>query len=146
MIRKGLEASRDSKRLRMILPVHRVQEAEVQRIVNFLQPGTYIRPHLHPMPHATESIVLLKGSIRFFTFDDTGAVITDTIISASPIPGVVDIEPETWHTFLVLEDDTVLFECKKGPYDAESDKKFAAWSPQEGHEQCHQYMEKLRGT
>ena len=57
-IEQGLRASRESNRLRIILPIHRRQDAEVQRLVNFLQPGSYIRPHKHTMPHASESIVM----------------------------------------------------------------------------------------
>lgn len=143
MIEKGLTASRQSKRKRMILPIHRKQEAEVQRLINFLQPGSYIRPHKHPMPHASESIVLIQGSIRFFTFDADGKVISDHILSSKPIPDVIDIEPGTWHSFLVLEPDTMIFECKKGPYDAETDKEFASWSPEEGDNKATQFMENL---
>jgi len=143
-IEEGLLASRNSKRLRMILPLHREQNAEVQRLINFLQPGTYIRPHLHPLPHATESIVMLKGKIRFFTFNDTGIPETDIIISSGPLAGVVDIEPEVWHSFLVLEEDTILFECKKGPYDAGSDKVFAAWAPPEGSREAAEWQTKMR--
>lgn len=128
---EGLEASRESPRKRMILPIHRKQSAEVQRLINFLQPGTYIRPHKHPMDHATESIVVLKGSIWFFTLDDTGSVLTDNLLKPNPIPSIIDIEPNTWHTFVVLEEDTILFECKKGPYNAETDKEFASWSADE---------------
>ena len=142
---KGLKASRESPRLRMILPVHRKQEAEVQRLVNFLQPGTYIRPHLHPRPHASESIVILQGAVRFFTFDDDGKKLTDHILKSSPIPSVLDIEPDVWHTFLVLEPDTVLFECKKGPYDKQADKTFAEWAPEEGSENADEWMKRLSG-
>ena len=130
-IQDGIEGSRQSSRKRIILPIHREQNALVQRMINFLQPGTYIRPHKHPLPHATESLVLLKGAIKFYTFDDEGNIISDQIISAEPLPGVLDIEPNTWHSFKVLEPDTVLFECKKGPYDAETDKIFAEWAPEE---------------
>lgn len=130
-IQNGIEASRKSPRKRIILPIHREQDALVQRMINFLQPGTYIRPHKHPLPHATESLVLLKGSIRFFTFDDDGNIESDQVVSAEPLPGVLDIEPNTWHSFKVLEPDTVLFECKRGPYDAETDKIFAEWAPEE---------------
>jgi len=142
-IEKGLEASRKSGRKRMILPIHRQQEAEVQRLVNFLQPGTYIRPHKHPMPHATESIVLLQGAIRFFTFDGVGDVITDQTLTSNGIPDVIDIEPGTWHTFLVQEPDTIIFECKKGPYDVETDKEFAVWAPCENDQGVNEYMETL---
>ena len=143
IIEKGLEASRTSSRKRMIYPVQRTQEAKVQRLLNFMQPGTYIRPHQHPMPHATESIVLLKGAIRFFTFDGEGVVTTDHKLSSAPIPDVIDIEPGTWHSFLVLEQDTIIFECKKGPYNADTDKEFALWSPEEGDEKAMEFMKDL---
>jgi len=144
-IEKGIAASRQSSRRRIILPIHRIQEAKVQRMVNFLQPGTYIRPHKHTMPHASESIVLLKGSIRFFTFDDDGNPRTSHILDANPLPGIIDIEPGTWHSFLVLQPDTVIFECKKGPYDAKTDKEFADWAPEEGDENAAKFMEGLAG-
>lgn len=140
MIRKGLEASRKSERLRIILPVHRTQDAKVQRLINFLQPGTYIRTHKHSLDHASETIILLQGVIRFFTFDDKGKIKTSEIISSSPIPGVVDIEPGVWHTFIVLEQDTILFECKKGPYDTKLDKEFAEWAPAEGSPESNNWI------
>ena len=142
-IEEGLLASRKSERLRMILPLHREQNAEVQRLINFLQPGTYIRPHLHPLPHATESIVVLKGRIRFFTYNNSGIPDTDIVISSGPLAGVVDIEPGVWHSFLVLEEDTILFECKKGPYDAGSDKIFAGWAPPEGSGEAAGWLDKM---
>ena len=140
LIEKGIAASRKSERRRMILLIHRKQEAEVQRLVNFLQPGTYVRPHCHPLDHATESIVLLQGAIRFFTFDDAGSRVSEQLLKAQPLPGVVDIEPKVWHSFLVLEPDTILFECKKGPYNAETDKQFADWAPEEGDPEAEQWM------
>ena len=142
-IEEGLRTSRKNDRLRMILPLHREQNAEVQRLINFLQPGTYIRPHLHPVPHATESVIVLQGKIRFFTFNDSGILQTDRTLSSAPVPGVVDIEPGVWHSFLVLEEDTILFECKKGPYDAGSDKVFAGWSPSEGSREAVEWLAKF---
>jgi len=142
-IKTGLTASRKSSRKRMILPIHRKQDAEVQRLINFLQPGTYIRPHLHPLPHATESIVVLRGVIRFFTLDDDGSILSDQLLTSVQIPSVIDIEPLVWHTFIVLEPDTIIFECKRGPYSAETDKEFAEWAPREGDAEAERYMEKL---
>lgn len=143
LIENGLEASRKSPRKRMIFPMHRSQEALVQRMLNFLQPGTYIRPHLHPRAHASESIFMMQGAIRFFTFDDNGKAISDDILRAHTSNSFVDIEPNVWHAFLVLEPDTILFECKMGPYDAQLDKVFAPWSPAEGDEEVASYLEKL---
>lgn len=140
MIEDGLRASRESERKRIILPIHRKQEAEVQRMINFLQPGTYIRPHKHPLQHASESLVILNGSIRFYTFDDSGSVLSAHLLQSEPFPGVLDIEPGVWHSFTVLEKDTILFECKKGPYNAEADKTFASWAPDEESEEVLEWM------
>lgn len=143
MIEDGLNASRESERLRIILPIHREQDARVQRMINFLQPGTYIRPHKHPLEHAIESLVLVQGSIRFYTFDEDGNVLTKNKIQSKPLPGVVDIEPKVWHSFIVLEANTILFECKKGPYDAKTDKVFAEWSPDEGSKDVEEWMNRF---
>lgn len=143
MIEQGLKASRESERKRIILPIHRHQGAKVQRMINFLQPDTYIRPHKHPLEHASESLVLIRGSIRFYTFDEEGNVLTTHEVNSKPAPGVLDIEPGIWHSFLVLEEDTLLFECKKGPYNPDTDKTFARWSPEEDSNKAADWIKTL---
>ncbi|MEX0928334.1 MAG: WbuC family cupin fold metalloprotein [Balneolales bacterium] len=136
----GLEASRKSSRLRIILPLHRSQDAQVQRMVNFLQPGTYIRPHQHPRDHAIESIVLVQGSLSFFIFDDEGRVTSHLPLNESGQGALIDIEPRIWHSFIVTQPDTVIFEVKRGPYDPETDKLFARWAPVEGGSGTGEYL------
>ncbi len=127
----GCAAAAASPRQRIILPLHREQGALVQRMLNFLQPGTYIRPHLHPMPHASETIQVLRGAIGFLIFDEQGAVLERHLLEADET-GMIDIEPNVWHGFVALAPDTVVLEIKRGPYDAPTDKGFALWSPDEG--------------
>lgn len=143
---KGIRASRLSERKRIILPIHRQQDAPVQRMLNFLQPGTYIHPHKHPFDGAVESLVLLQGKIRFYIFDKNGRIERSDIIEKHAFRSVVDIEPDTWHTFLVLEKDTVLFECKRGPYDPETDKIFADWAPEEGADEVKNWINGLKNN
>ncbi len=131
IIQKGMDTSRNSPRKRIIMPIHRKQDAQVQRMLNFLQPGTYIRPHKHPLSHATESIIVLKGAIRFFIFDSDGNIEHIFNLNDRPVKNLIDFEPGIWHSFIVLEKDTILFEVKRGPYDAETDKVFAQWAPEE---------------
>ena len=142
-LEKGIKASRESERKRIILPLHRRQDAKVQRMLNFLQPDTYIRPHMHPRNQAVESIVVHKGAIRFFIFDDQGSIVEDRKLD-SENAFLADIEPLTWHSFVVLEKDTILFESKMGPYDADLDKIFAEWSPEEGTDEAHSWIKNLR--
>jgi cupin fold WbuC family metalloprotein len=138
----GCEAARLSPRKRIILPLHRQQDAPVQRMMNYLQPRTYIRPHQHPRDGATESLVVLQGGIVFFVFDDNGNI-TLKFASKADFNPVVDIEPKLWHSFVVTEPDTVLFECKLGPYDSGLDKTFAAWAPAEFSTGADSYLEWL---
>lgn len=143
-IERGIAASRGSRRRRIILPLHRRQEAPVQRMVNFLQPDTYIRPHLHPREDATESITMMQGRICFLVFDEEGSIEQMIPLGGEGEPRVIDLEPRVWHSFLVMEDDTVIFESKMGPYDTERDKTFAAWSPEEGTDEAMAWIREMK--
>lgn len=130
-LRVGIEASRTRARKRMIFPLHRTQDAPVQRMLNFLQPGTYIRPHRHSTEGAIETLSLLRGCLGFVVLDDTGAITASHRLEADGL-GVVDIEPGIWHGMVALEPDSVMLEIKRGPYSAMLDKDFAPWAPEEG--------------
>lgn len=139
---KGLRASRESERKRMILPVQRTQEAEIQRLVNFLQPGTYIRPHCHPEPHASESVCLIQGKLEVLIFSAEGEILERHLLEEKGTR-LIDLEPGTWHGMLVHGGDTVVFESKRGPYDAATDKKFAPWSPEEETRGVDEFLSQL---
>jgi cupin fold WbuC family metalloprotein len=70
---------------------------------------------------AQESWVVIKGSVRCILFD-----IDDQII-ATPIlyPGDASFTLYGGHTYEILEEDTIVYEYKTGPYESQSlDKKF----------------------
>jgi cupin fold WbuC family metalloprotein len=115
-------------------------------MLNFLQPGTYIRPHMHPRPHAIESLVLIQGCIRFLRMSAQGLVEEVTVLKNMAGRNVLDIEPLVWHSFVVTEADTVLFECKMGPYDANLDKTFASWAPDEGADGWMEMLGKIESA
>jgi len=138
---EGKQASRKSLRLRVMQPVQRSQEARVQRLLNFLQPETYVQPHCHPLPHATESMSLLSGALDVLIFDQDGSLTEHYPLNLqSPL---IDIEPGTWHGLIVREPDTVIFEIKQGPYDPTTDKTFAPWAPPEGSPEATTYLSQL---
>jgi cupin fold WbuC family metalloprotein len=137
----GKRASRESPRKRMIIPVQRNQDASVQRLLNFLQPGTYIRPHRHPLPHATESICLLEGHLEILIFHPGGKIKERHHLT--PQSPLIDIEPGIWHGMIVKAPDTLIFEVKQGPYDPKTDKDFAAWSPLEDAPEAELYLNSL---
>jgi len=144
VIEQGFAAAKESPRRRIILPLHRSPEAVVQRMLNFLLPGTYIRPHLHPLPHATETIQVLRGALDFFLFDDDGRIIERHALKSGGC-GLIDIEPNLWHGFVVPAEDTLILEIKRGLYDGANDKVFAPWAPDEGSAKVQTYLDQLIG-
>ncbi len=131
LLDRGCRAARESPRKRIIFPIHRRPEARVQRMLNFMQPGTYVVPHRHPLDHAIETVQVLRGALGFLVFDEEGGLVSTHRLSADSGSALLDIEPGIWHGMVVLEEDTVLLEIKRGPYDPATDKEFASWAPGE---------------
>ena len=139
-----IDGARSSGRRRMILPLHKSHDELLHRMFNAMQPGTYIPPHRHISPPKAESIVILRGALCFITFQDDGEIreMTD-LVAGSDVFGV-DVGPGTFHTFFILEPDTVMFEVKSGPYSPIDDKDFALWAPREGMPGITEYLARLQ--
>lgn len=132
LLARGVAAARSSPRRRMMVPLQRRPEG-VQRMLNFLQPGTYIRPHRHPRPEHVECIAVLQGALGLMEFSPEGAVKGRWRLEAGRAAAcMVDIDAGVWHGLAVLAPDTVILEIKRGPYDAARDKDFPTWAPEEG--------------
>jgi len=138
-----IEQSRKSPRGRIILPFHKSNDDLLQRMLNVLQPGSYIQPHRHESPPKAESILVLKGSICFVSFKDAGEIDDYFLLSQGSGNIGIDVVPGVFHTFFAMEEDTVLFEVKPGPYVEIDDKDFAAWAPAEGSEEAKDYLKML---
>lgn len=137
--------AKQSPRLRMNHNFHERLDDPVNRLLNALEPGTYLRPHRHSNPDKTEIFLLLRGRVALFLFDDAGNV-TETHV-LDPLAGVfgAEIEAGTWHSLLVLEPGSVIYEVKAGPFAPLAPENFASWSPtpEEG-EAVQTFMERLR--
>lgn len=143
LVRQVIEGSRQSPRRRILLPLHKGPDSTLHRMLNGLQPFSYIQPHRHLYPPKAESVVVLRGAILSFVFSEDGKVTEVYTLAAGSANFGVDSEPGTFHTFLALEEDTVLFEVKPGPYKQSSDKDFAPWAPAEGTPEAADYLEYL---
>ena len=143
-IEAGVAASRSSARGRLMQILQRDSQCQVQRLLNFMQPGSYVQPHCHPEPHAIETVTPLQGAIHVWIFDATGEVqCCRTLLAGSPTSCLLDMEPGVWHTFAAAEPDTVVLEIKRGPYDAATDKQFADWAPAESAVGAAEYLQRL---
>lgn len=152
IIDKGLldrttEAAKQSPRLRMNYNFHEDTNDLLNRLINAIEPDSYIRPHRHLHPDKEEIFLLLRGRAAFFLFDDEGCI-TDKLI-LSPNDGVygAEIAPGIWHALVVLEPDTVVYEVKRGPFAPLSPENLAPWSPPaEDTEAVKAYMDFLRSN
>jgi len=125
--------------------LHKGPESPLHRMINALQPYSYVRPHRHLQPPKAESVIVLQGALLCFIFSPTGQVEQLYTLAADSAHFGVDSEPGVYHTFLALEEDTVVFEAKPGPYEQSSDKDFASWAPPEDTPEAEAYMEYLYG-
>lgn len=145
-IERGVAAAKASPRRRIILQMHRSDPEGVQRMLNFVQRGSYARPHCHPAPENIETLTVLQGALGFLIFEPDGRVRSAHRLEAGKAAScLVDIEPGVWHTLVALADDTVVLEIKRGPYCAATDKTFASWAPEEGTEGAAGYLRELEG-
>jgi cupin fold WbuC family metalloprotein len=135
--------ARESPRRRAILRYHDHHEA-VQRMINAVEPDSYVRPHRHLAPDKTETFLVLSGRACLCRFDDAGELAEVLEVSADgPLRGV-EVPPGIWHSFVSLEPGTVLFEVIEGPFSADTHKRHAAWAPEEGSEAGARFLAELR--
>lgn len=119
------------------------------RLLNAMQPDSYIPPHRHLDPDKGETMVVLRGSMALFEFDDAGIITRMTKVGAGgTAAGVigVDIPPGTWHTVVALETDTVFLEAKAGPYLPLTAEEKAPWAPAENTAQVPAYIATLEAA
>lgn len=136
---EGFRESRLSPRRRIIFPIHRSSEDLVQRMLNFMQRGSYIQAHQHPREWATETIHVIAGELGFITFNEEGEILT---VHRLGVGELIDIEARVWHAVIPLADDTLILEIKRGPY-CDEDKVFADWAPSESSEEAPAYLKWL---
>lgn len=82
-------------------------------------PDVKIRAHQHRWKKppktqviAQESWVVIKGSIKVFLYDVDGSLLVEEIIS----DGDCTVTFDGGHKFDVLEENTIIYEFKTGPY------------------------------
>ena len=147
LLSKISRESEESLRKRINYNFHKSSTDFIQRFLNALQPATYLQPHKHENPDKVEIFILLTGKVLIVEFDDKGEIIDHVILDHKRGNFGVELPPKTWHSFLALESNSVLYEIKEGPYNPDTDKTLAEWAPpestQEGIEFNNQILKKL---
>jgi cupin fold WbuC family metalloprotein len=140
--RVSLQA-RQSPRLRKNHNFHPSDEFCSHRLLNGMEPGSYIRPHRHLDPTKDESILVVRGSVGFIGFDDAGNVTITSMLAAGGEAIGVDIPHGSYHTLISLTSGSIFFEAKAGPYRPLNNEEVAAWAPAEGDKSVSAYLASL---
>lgn len=119
--------AKENPRLRMNYNLHTTMDASVHRMLNALEPGTYLPPHRHA--DKEETYLVLRGSMLVFFYDEEGNVTDKVCLGSNKGNLGLEIPPGTWHSIVVLESGTIIFEIKKGPYQPVSPEDLASWAP-----------------
>ena len=134
-------------RLRQHRNIHQDFQEPCQRLVNAIEPDSYIRPHRHLSDPRDELLVAVRGLMALITFDDdgeiTGIVYLGTEHFGAEVCTVLEVSSNIWHTVIALETGCVLLEVKAGPFDPNQPKDFAPWAPAESSDDMPQYLDDL---
>jgi cupin fold WbuC family metalloprotein len=135
--------ARESPRKRKNFNFHGSENDLSHRLLNAIEPGTYIPPHRHLDPNKDESMVMVRGKMGAVFFDADGNITQMAVLSAGGPVGAINIPYGTFHSLVALESDTVFFEAKAGPYALLTVEERAPWAPQEGETRAAAYLASL---
>ena len=114
LIDKVVEQAKESPRLRMNYNFHGSLDDKCHRMLNALEPETQVPIHHHVTKD--ESFILLRGTVRVNIYNDAGEVTESIVLCLADGNIGVDIPKNTWHNVECLEEGSVIFEVKEGPF------------------------------
>src|SRR5437773_856487 len=71
--------ARSSPRKRVIVRFHELEEG-LHRMLNAIEPESYVRPHKHVAIYKPEAFVALRGSLLVIRFADDGAPLEGIVV------------------------------------------------------------------
>ncbi|MDD5758709.1 MAG: WbuC family cupin fold metalloprotein [Desulfobulbaceae bacterium] len=137
--------ARKSPRLRQNHNLHPSNTSRCHRLLNAIEPASYIRPHRHLDPEKDEGFVLMRGRLGIIIFADDGSVAETVLLSQVTGNLAADIPHGVYHTAVSLETGTVFYEAKAGPYLPLAEEEKAAWAPEDSGSFVKKYLEQLQG-
>lgn len=138
-----MEQASKSPRRRAHHNLHQMSEP-CHRLLVGLQPDTYIAPHRHLAADKAETLLVLQGRFGLLLFGDDGNLQATHLLEAGGDCVGFDLAPGVFHALVVLTADSVLFECKAGPYRPLGEGEHANWAPREGESDCAGYLDWMR--
>lgn len=144
LLQRMTEAAKASPKKRHTHVLSESYSDPVQKMINAIEPDSYVRPHKHFDPDRAEMFLILKGRMAVIIFDDDGNMKETHLIEAGGEKIAVDIAPAAWHMAISLESGSVIFEVKEGPYEPNTDKNWAPWAPKEQTAEGQRYLAEIK--
>lgn len=107
--------AKESPRLRMNYNLHESFEDKVQRMFNAIEPNSIIPIARHQT--CSETLILLQGKLRVLIYNDNKEILEDVVLDKAIGNIGYHIPMGAWHKVESLEEGTVLFETREGPYE-----------------------------
>lgn len=136
-----IERAEASPRRRSNFNLHEQADDAVQRLFIAAKRDSYFRVHRHP--DKWEFSIVVRGLFEVLTFDEQGLLTQRMRVGPNADVCAFELPPNTYHTWIPLEDDAIFFEVKQGPYDAATAAQFAPWAPAEGAPEVLDFARKL---
>jgi cupin fold WbuC family metalloprotein len=123
---------------------HASESDACNRLLNAIEPDSYIQPHCHHEAAKDETLIIVRGQLGVIFFDERGAVIATAVLTPAGESVGVNIPHGMYHTLVALEPGSVFFEAKAGPYAPLTPQEKAPWAPAEGELRASSYLADLK--
>ncbi len=131
-------------RLRKNYNFHTSDEDICHRLLNAMEPDSYIQPHRHLNINKDETLVVIRGRIGIIMFDFDGTIKENVLLEPTGSIMMVNIPHGIFHTCISLEEGTVFFESKAGPFVPLAPEERARWAPPENDASVAKYLASLK--
>ena len=144
LLERASRQAADSPRLRRNHNFHMSEADTCNRLLNAIEPGSYVRPHCHIDAAKDETLLVLRGKLGVLEFDDSGRISDTALLQPAGETIGINVPHGTFHSLVSLEPGTVFFEAKAGPHAPLLPAERPAWAPEEGGAEARRYLEWMR--
>jgi cupin fold WbuC family metalloprotein len=123
---------------------HASESDACHRLLNAIEPDSYIQPHCHHEAAKDETLIVVHGRLGVILFDEHGAVTATAVLAPASEAVGVNIPHGMYHTLVALEPGSVFFEAKAGPYAPLTPREKASWAPAEDDPRASTYIADLK--
>jgi cupin fold WbuC family metalloprotein len=135
--------ARAHPRRRMNHNLHRMEDP-IHRLLNAMEPDSYVAPHRHLAAPRAETLACIRGRGAIVLFGDDGTMTESFLLSPNGPELIVEVPAGRWHSLVAIESGTVFFEVKAGPYAPPAAADVANFAPASGSPQAAGYVELMR--